>query len=72
MESNKFKLNNTLFICLCVTQEELLAPKCLSHKEHQPLTPQSHEVTLTTKSILITFQYRRIPNDFITIECRQH
>jgi hypothetical protein len=49
-------------------KEEVLAPNCLSHKEHQPLAPQSHEITLTNKGIFITFQYRHIPNDFITID----
>ena len=46
----------------------MLTPNCLSHKEHQPLTPHSHEATLTTKGIFITFQYRHISNDFIKID----
>jgi len=46
----------------------MLAPNCLSHKEHQPLAPQSPEITLTTKGIFISFQYRHSPNDSITID----
>jgi hypothetical protein len=46
----------------------LLATAFHTKKNTNLLTPQSHEITLITKGIFITFQYRQNPNDFITID----